>query len=151
MNLDVIRTHAKDPAYRDLVILLDSEIQDRDGTDFEFYNQFNGSENIKEVVLVSENKVFMGCGTLKKFNEHTAEIKRMFTVPEARGKGIATLILNELSKWALELRYDTLVLETGKRYPEAISLYSKNGFERTENYGPYKGIEQSVCFTKSLT
>lgn len=150
MNFHLERTTARHRDYMKLVELLDKEIQKRDGADFEFYNQFNSSEEISEVVLVYENEMAIGCGTIKNFNENTAEIKRMFTLPESRGKGIATLILDELTTWASEIGYQKLILETGKKYPEAISLYLKYGFRQTENYGQYVDMEESVCFEKSL-
>ena len=67
-----------------------------------------------------------------------------------RGKGIASRILNELENWASELRYDKCILETGKRQPEAISLYQRNGYKLIPNYGQYAGVENSVCFEKQI-
>jgi len=78
------------------------------------------------------------------------EMKRMYTVPAFRGKGIATMVLRELEKWAAELSYMKCVLETGKRQPEAIDLYKKNGYKIIPNYGQYIGVENSVCFEKSV-
>jgi putative acetyltransferase len=40
--------------------------------------------------------------------------------------------------------------ETGKRQPEAIALYEKQGYQRISNYGQYIGVENSVCFEKVL-
>lgn len=74
----------------------------------------------------------------------------MYTTPEGRGKGIATLVLTALETWANELHYNTCVLETGKRQPEATALYEKAGYTRIPNYGPYAGIENSLCFEKKL-
>jgi GNAT superfamily N-acetyltransferase len=79
------------------------------------------------------------------------EVKRMYVLPNNRGKGIATTLLWELEKWALELGYMKCVLETGKRQPEAISLYEKSGYQRIPNYGQYKGVENSICFEKIVT
>lgn len=92
----------------------------------------------------------VGCGAFKEFNDETVEIKRMFVPDEQRGKGIASKVLKELEAWALELGYTTCILETGKRQPEAIALYKKNGYELIPNYGQYAGVENSVCFQKVL-
>ncbi len=78
------------------------------------------------------------------------EIKRMFTLPEARGIGIASLILAALESWAAELDFSKCILETGFKQPEAIALYEKNGYSRIENYGQYAGVENSLCFEKKL-
>ena len=60
------------------------------------------------------------------------------------------IILKELEKWAAELNYTKCVLETGKKQPEAITLYLKNGYAIIPNYGQYIGIENSVCFAKVI-
>jgi GNAT superfamily N-acetyltransferase len=87
---------------------------------------------------------------MKPFNAEAMEIKRMYTLPERRGKGIASVILTALEKWALELSYTKTVLETGKRQPEAIALYEKSGYRLIPNYGQYTGVENSLCFEKLL-
>jgi hypothetical protein len=60
------------------------------------------------------------------------------------------MILRELEQWAVELRFETCILETGTRQIEALKLYPKNGYKVVDNYGQYAGIENSVCFGKSL-
>ncbi len=78
------------------------------------------------------------------------EVKRMYTLPEYRGKGIAAAVLNELEKWAAELGCGRCVLETGMKQPEAIRLYEKSGYSVIPNYGQYAGLENSVCFEKKF-
>jgi len=74
----------------------------------------------------------------------------MYTLPENRGKGIATKVLSELELWATELSSEKCILETGKKQPEAIELYKKNGYKQIPNYGQYAEIENSICFEKNL-
>lgn len=78
------------------------------------------------------------------------EVKRMFTLPEKRGKGLASAILKELESWAKELGYKTTILETCKRQTEAVTLYNKCGYQVIPNYGQYIGIDNSICFEKEL-
>jgi putative acetyltransferase len=78
------------------------------------------------------------------------EIKRMYVVPESRGKGIATKILIELENWAKELSFTKCILETGKRQPEAISLYKKNDYKLIPCYRRYANVENSLCFEKEM-
>jgi GNAT superfamily N-acetyltransferase len=78
------------------------------------------------------------------------EVKRMFTVPESRGKGLAGFVLTELEIWATELGYSKCILETGRRQPEALALYKKAGYAIIPNYGQYAGVDNSVCFEKKL-
>ena len=78
------------------------------------------------------------------------EVKRMYVPLEKRGKGIASIVLQELEKWAKELGYQKCILETGIKQPEAISLYKKNNYAIIPNYGQYAGVKDSVCFEKKI-
>ena len=149
--LNLIRTNSEDPDFILLVKKLDADLAERDGADHTFYSQFNKIDKIKHAVVAFDNGTPIGCGAMKEFMSDSMEMKRMYTAPEGRGKGIATAVLGELEKWAAELSYKKCVLETGKRQPEAIKLYKKNGYQNIANYGQYVGIENSVCFEKDLS
>ena len=148
--IKIIRTDSVHPDFIELVKSLDADLAERDGTEHSFYDQFNKIATIKNVVVAYENNQPTGCGAIKEYNPDVMEIKRMYTSPDARGKGIATKILVELEKWAIELGYNKCVLETGKRQPEAIALYLKNGYQLIPNYGQYANMENSVCFKKKM-
>jgi putative acetyltransferase len=146
----LIRTDSGNADFVGLVGHLDAELASRDGEDHSFYAQYNTISAIKHALVAYEGTFAIGCGAIKKFNSRAMEVKRMYTLPEFRGKGIATRILGELEKWAKELEFETCVLETGLRQPEAIALYVKNGYRVIENYGQYAGVENSRCFEKKL-
>lgn len=147
---DLLRTDSDNPDFIALVKHLDADLAERDGSDHTFYAQFNKIDKLKHVVVAYENDEPIGCGAMKEFTPDAMEVKRMYTVPASRGRGVATSILAELERWAAELAYKKCVLETGKRQPEAIDLYKKNGYQIIENYGQYIGIGNSVCFEKML-
>lgn len=144
------RTSQDHKDFIDLVKLLDADLAIRDGEDHDFYNQFNGIDALNNVVVLYVDDVPVSCGAFKKLEGNTAEIKRMYTVEDSRGKGFGSLVLEELELWALELSYDKTLLETGVKQPEAIAMYKKNGYSITSNYGPYANVETSVCFKKLL-
>jgi len=148
--IEIVRTSSENKDFTDLVKLLDADLAERDGDDHAFYHQFNNIDVIKHAVVLYENEKPLGCGAIKEFNATTMEVKRMYTSPESRGKGIATKILLELETWTKELSYEKCVLETGKRQPEAVQLYAKSGYKMIPNYGQYAGIENSICFEKSI-
>lgn len=149
--ITIIRTNSDNGDFTTLVKALDADLAARDGAEHVFYAQFNKIDKIRYVVVAYEHGLPVGCGTMKAFlPEDTMEIKRMYTLPGSRGKGIATIVLTELEKWARELSYQKCVLETGKRQPEAIHLYEKNGYRQIPNYGQYAGVENSLCFEKLL-
>jgi GNAT superfamily N-acetyltransferase len=144
------RTDAENPDFIRLIEKLDAELAVRDGDDHPFYARFNRIQNIKHVIVLYENDVAVGCGAIKFFEPGTAEVKRMFTLPEKRRQGYAVRVLSELERWAAELTFHCLVLETGQKQPEAIALYGKLGYTRIPNYGQYSGVKNSVCFEKKL-
>jgi putative acetyltransferase len=145
-----LKTDSSNLDYKALVVKLDAYLVITDEDEHDFYNQFNGSDTIKHVIVLFENQVPVGCGAIKKYQNNTWEIKRMFIEPEARGQGLASQLLIQLEQWALELGVKTLILETGKRQTEAIALYHKNAYQVIPNFGQYIGIANSVCFEKKL-
>lgn len=145
----LLRTNSEHPDFVHLVQLLDADLARRDGADAHaYYAQFNKIDSIKHAVVAYLDEVAVGCGAIKEFDEQAMEVKRMYTPPEHRGKGIARKVLAELEAWTTELGYTRCVLETGKRQPEAIRLYEKCGYQIIPNYGQYIGVENSVCFEK---
>ena len=129
---------------------MDQELSVRDGEDHDFYHQFNHIDKIKYVLVAYEGDNAIGCGAIKAYDSSAMEVKRMYTRPEYRGKGIASKILKALEKWAQELSFQKCMLETGIKQPEAIALYKKNGYTTFQNYGQYAGVPNSVCFEKRL-
>ncbi len=145
------RTTSDNADFQNLVSLLDQDLKIRDGEDHAFYAQYNKIDNIRHVVVAYQKGHPIGCGALKLYCEDDWEVKRMFVRADLRGKGIATLVLTELERWALEIGCSKLILETGIAQPEAIALYTKNGYRGMPNYGQYVGVENSVCMFKMLS
>lgn len=146
----LVRTNSESADFAMLVKDLDADLAVRDGDEHAFYSQFNKIDRIRHAVVAYNNLTPVGCGAIKEFSSDAMEIKRMFVSPHARKLGVATKVLGELERWAKELHYKTCILETGKRQPEAIALYEKNGYCLRPNYGQYQGVENSLCFEKIL-
>ncbi|HNP72269.1 MAG TPA: GNAT family N-acetyltransferase [Kouleothrix sp.] len=96
----------------------------------------------------------VGCGAIRPMADtnplDTAEVKRMFVAPEARGQGVAQAVLAELEAQARGFGYARLMLETGDRQHAAIRLYQRAGYARVPCYGKYAEREWSRCFGKEL-
>lgn len=148
--MKIIRTNSKNKDFIKLVKKLDAYLKITDQDEHDFYNQFNHIDVIKEVVVVYDDTIAIGCGAIKKFDENAAEIKRMFVSSEKRGLGIAQKIVTALEAWSKELGYNKCVLETGKRQIEAVKLYKKCGYKIIPNYGQYKNMKNSICFEKQV-
>jgi GNAT superfamily N-acetyltransferase len=153
-GLELKRTDSVDEEFIKLVRLLDAELAERDGSDHAYYAQFNKIDAIRHVIVAYAGGQAVSCGAIKEFAPGVMlgamEVKRMYTLPEYRGRGIAAAVLNELEMWAAELGFEKCVLETGQKQPEAIRLYEKSGYSLIPNYGQYEGLDNSVCFEKTL-
>jgi len=129
---------------------LDAYLAIIDGEEHGFYDQYNKIDSLKNCIVIFDNDQAVACGAIKAFDKKSMEVKRMFTLPEQRGNGLASTILKELETWTKELGYEKTILETGKRQTEAVVLYGKCGYKVIPNYGQYAGIENSICFEKTL-
>jgi putative acetyltransferase len=144
---NLVRTTSENEDFKYLTKLFDEYLVDIDGDEKDFFATFN-QIYINNVVVFYENEIPLGCGGFKEFNAETAEIKRMFVLPEARGKGIATKILTELENWVKESAYKVCLLETSQKLENAITLYRKFEYQDIPNYGHYVGVETSMCMKK---
>lgn len=89
-----------------------------------------------------------GCGAIRPLTENIAELKRMFSDRSAPGVGKA--LLNFLETSAKNMGYTEIWLETRHVNHKAVNFYKNNGYVLIENYGPYIGRNEAVCFSKVL-
>jgi GNAT superfamily N-acetyltransferase len=149
--LNATRTTPEDKNFQKLVSLLDQDLLNRYGAAQEYFSPHNKIDPSARAVIVYAGKQPVGCGCYRPMAEPgKAEIKRMFVLPEWRGRGVAKTILHELEIWAASEGYQEAVLETGNGQPEAISLYGRCGYGIISSFGPYVGLEESICFGKQL-
>jgi putative acetyltransferase len=150
LEIQIIRTDAHHPVFQALIPLLDSELAVYDGEDHAFYDQYNKVDHINQVIVLMEGSEGIACGAFKPYDALTAEIKRMYVTKSHRGHGYSKSVLGALENWAAELGFKRCILETGKVQMEAVALYKSAGYEVMSNFGPYIGIDKSVCFQKVL-
>ena len=145
--MELIRTNSDNPDFKMLSALFDDYLVDIDGEEKDFFAFYNNVQ-LDTVLVIYENSEVVGCGAFKKFDEHTAEIKRMFVHPNHRNKGIAKFVLTELELWANDLGFTSFILETSPKLTSAIAMYEKTGYQLIPNYGQYIGVENSICMKK---
>lgn len=92
----------------------------------------------------------LGCGAVRRIEERSGELKRMYIRPQARGLGIGRALLAALEAEARALGLTRLLLETGTRQTEALGLYRQAGFLDIPAYGEYINSPLSVCMVKEL-
>ncbi|MFV2100424.1 GNAT family N-acetyltransferase [Micromonospora sp. LOL_024] len=94
----------------------------------------------------------IGCGGWRSHGAeiHTAELKRMYTAPQARGCGVARAVLAAIERSAGEHGRKRIILECGDRQPEAIAMYTAAGYERIPNFGYYADEPGCLSFGRTL-
>ncbi|MET3588204.1 putative acetyltransferase [Pseudorhizobium tarimense] len=93
----------------------------------------------------------VGCCALIDAGDGTAEIKRMFVDPTARGLKVGKLLLEALIGAGLDARLGAIRLETGIHQPEAIGLYRSYGFTEIPPFGSYRTDPLSLFMEKRLS
>ncbi len=145
----IIRTNSENKDFKKLVELLNADLAKRDGENHPL-SQFNSIENIKNVVLVYEDQKPIGCGAIQEYDLSIVEIKRVYVLPESRGKKVGKIIISELENWAKELGNSKCILVTGTNQPEANRLYIRNGYSSIPKYGKLIEFENILCFAKNI-
>ena len=151
-KMDFMRTNFADKDFIENCRLLDEDLERRVGAEIDrsTYAPFNRVEGIIGAIVAYENGRAVGGGAIRKYDEQSAELKRVFVRPEWRNRGIGTKIVRLLIDWAAECGFSRMILETGERLCESCAVYKKLGFKVIENYGPYIGMSESLCMAKDV-
>ena len=151
--MEIRRENYEAFASQALVAALNSELLDR----YEGFDGLGGEQVAADFeppggafVVGWDGEEPVACGGVIRYDETTAEIRRMYVAPSARGRGLSRAVLEALENEARQLGYEFVRLETGDRQPEAIKLYASSGFEPIPRYGPFADDPRSVCFEKRL-
>ena len=134
----VRRTSGDDPVALDLVARMTAEIREL----------YGGREMPPEsaaspaqlsppgggFVVLEEDGTPLAGGGVKRLDERTGEIKRMYVVPEARGRGVGRLLLEALEDLVRDLGYAVARLDTGAKQPGAQRMYERTGYESIPDY-----------------
>ena len=132
--------------------LLDMDLDRRVGKKIERdkYQKYNQLDEIQEVIVVYEENRVIGGGAIRRYDDETIELKRVFVHTEYQGRGIGSRLVSLLIEWAAELGFRRMILETGELLAESCAVYKKLGFKVIPNYGPYVNMEESLCMAKPL-
>ena len=86
------------------------------------------------LLLAREADVALGCAAVKRLDDESCEMKRMFVAPMARGGGAGRALADDLLARARASGYRQMFLDTSVRQTEAITLYRSLGFEEVPPY-----------------
>lgn len=85
-------------------------------------------------VVIRADGIAVAGGGLKRWDEVSCEIKRMYVEPEMRGKGVSRVLLEAIEEQARELGYSRALLDTGDHQPAAERLYASAGYVEIPDY-----------------
>lgn len=147
-----VRTDGSNKDFIENCRLLDMDLDRRVGKIIvrDQYKKYNQLDEIREAMVVYEDHKAVGGGAIRKYDDETVELKRIFVHTEYQGQGIGSQLVSMLIEWALELGYKRMILETGELLVESCAVYKKLGFVVIPNYGPYVEMPQSLCMAKEL-
>ncbi|MBU2662116.1 GNAT family N-acetyltransferase [Actinoplanes bogorensis] len=99
--------------------------------------------------VADDGERLVGCAGWRRHGDD-AELKRMFTAREMRGRGLARRMLAAIEQSAREAGCRRVILETGDKQPEAVALYISAGYERIDDFGYYAGHDSVLSYAKNL-
>lgn len=154
-QLVIARTDLDSPDAQEMIAALDAELT-------ALYPEPGANHFSLDVAEVAAGRVGFyvayldgapaGCGAYRALMPGTAEIKRMYVAPSARGLKLGAAILATLEEAACADGATEIILETGHRQTEALGLYHRFGFNQIPVYGEYvDSAGTSVCFGKRLS
>jgi GNAT superfamily N-acetyltransferase len=137
--MEIRRVRFSDPEVESLLVGLSDEYDIRYGENIEMTRaseaEFDPPAGL--FIVLMDGPTTAAGGGVRRLNKSTCEVKRMWTSPLYRRRGLATRVLQSLEDAAREIGYAHLVLETGPRQPEAEALYRSRGYSRIGAYGHY--------------
>lgn len=101
------------------------------------------------VALTEDGETIAG-GALRRYDDQTAEVKRVWTSSRHRRRGLALRLMAELEQAAIELGYQRIHLTTGRRQPEAVALYLAAGYQPRFDVTAELGDTGPLAFGKEL-
>jgi putative acetyltransferase len=144
VKVTIAAESALQPDVRKLVAALNDHLLPLSPREFQFGISVDEMADARTTVFVARADTghAVGCGAVTVHEDGIAEVKRMFTVPEARGAGIGAQVLDAIIEHARQQGLVWLMLETGSgpAFADAQRLYERAGFRPR---GPFHGYPDS--------
>ena len=114
------------------------------------YAEVNKPYNMNGLCVVYEDGAPIGCGAWKQIDETTAEIKRIYVLPQFRRQGAATALIRALEEHVATTGRNKLILETAVDTTGSHGLYLSLGYQIRNYYGSPAGAANCLCFEKEI-
>ncbi len=136
--------------FRQLAALLDAYYFTLVGDIQLKYAEPNRPENMNALAVAYEGETAVACGAWKAVDGETAEIKRIYVLPEYRRRGIAGVMIQALEENVMRSGRRKLILETAVDTTGSHRLYLSLGYRLRDYYGSPAGAENCLCFHKEI-
>ncbi len=97
-------------------------------------------------IVIYEDNTAVGCGSLRRHDGKSCELKRMYS----RKRGIGRTLMTELIEKARYQGYSRMVLATRRVNAEAVNFYLRQGFAEIPPYGRYCSKPESICMAREI-
>lgn len=114
------------------------------------YASINDPKNMACIIVAYEGSTPIGCGCWKAVDEETAEVKRIYVLPDYRRRGVASAIIDLLESHICASGYQKVLLETARTTGDSKALYLSLGYREIPYYGSPAGAENCRCFLKEI-
>ena len=111
---------------------------------------YNASAQIPDVLIAYDDGKAVGCAGLKRYDDKSTGIKRVWVQPEYRRQHIADKMMQLVEQKTKEQGFARVILQTRPQMTEAVGMYTKRGYKLIENYPPYDKLVGAVCYAKEL-
>lgn len=95
-----------------------------------------GLEKLEKIYVMYDGDKAIAMGGIKRVDDTSAELARMYTDQDYRGQGLAKIIIDKVKDYAKIVGYKKLVLDTWKDSTSARKLYQNMGFKEREPFDP---------------
>jgi len=152
MTIAILETSAASSAAIALTDALSARLAAITGDDGRSHFQPDATAARSCFLLAMRDDEAVGCGALRPLavdgRSDVGEIKRMYA--HLAGCGIGAALLQALEQRAMAFGYRTLMLSTRGVNRTAVAFYARHGYIVRDNYGPYAGRQDALCFEKQL-
>lgn len=148
--MKTILTDEKDKQFLKLVEELDYGYYMNIGDELEKYREYNEFKTPHIVILMMDDDEAIACASYRASDEKSVEFKRVYVKKQYRKKGIASDIIKELEKDAIEKGFKNSHIVTGKKNHAAIRLYKKLGYFKTDNFEEFREDKIVICMKKNF-
>ena len=145
-----VLTDEKDQRFLKLVEELDYGYYLRIGDELEKYREYNEFKTPHIVILMMDDEKAIACASYRASDEKSVEFKRVYVKEQYRKRGIASHIVKELEKDAIEKGFKDSHIVTGKNNHEAIGLYEKLGYYKTDKFEQFQEDNTIICMKKEF-